>query len=79
MPLSIQEAKAKHAEGLLEMPGVVSVGVGLDPEGRPAILVGLDGPCPETCAALPDSLEGYPLRTRVTGPAEALGRSLPRE
>ena len=69
---SIQEAKTKHAERLLELPGVVSVGIGLDPGGRPAILVGLDGPRPETCASLPDSLEGYPLCTQVTGPVEAL-------
>lgn len=72
MPSSIQEAKTKHAEHLLELPGVVSVGIGLDPEGRPAILVGLDGPRPETCAALPGSLDGYPLCTQVTGTVGAL-------
>jgi len=74
VPSSIQEAKTKHAEQLLELPGVVSVGIGLDPEGRPAILVGLDGPCPETCAALPESLDGYPLCTQVMGTVGAVAR-----
>lgn len=72
LPSSIHEAKTKHAEQLLELPGVVSVGIGLDSEGRPAILVGLDGPRLETCAALPASLEGYPLCTRVTGTVGAV-------
>jgi hypothetical protein len=72
VPSSIQEAKTKHAEDLLALPGVVSIGIGLDPEGRHAILVGLDGPRPETCAALPGSLDGYPLCTQVAGTVAAL-------
>ena len=41
---TIQEVKAKHADRLLAMPGVVSVGIGQDPDGQFVIVVGLDGP-----------------------------------
>ena len=76
VPSSIQEVKRKHTENLLELPGVVSVGIGLDSEGCPAILVGLDRPHPETCAALPRLLDGYPLCIQVAGTVGAM--KLPR-
>ena len=68
MGCTIEEAKARHTSGLLELPGVVSVGLGLDAAGRPVIVVGLDGPRPETCARLPGNLEGHPVRAEVLGP-----------
>ena len=68
---SIQEVKAKHANRLLDEPGVVSVGLGLDAEGKPAIIVGIDSPHPETQAQLPRSLEGYPVITQIIGKVEA--------
>ncbi len=71
IPPSIQEVKAKHASQLLEQPGVVSVGLGRDELGNPAIIVGLEAPRPETEALLPHSLEGYPVITRVIGPVKA--------
>jgi hypothetical protein len=64
---SIQEVKAKHASRLMEQPGVISVGVGRDAEGKPAIIIGLDGPRPRTVAALPKSLEGFPVIPQVIG------------
>ena len=63
--------QAKHASQLLEQPGVVSVGLGRDDSGNPAIIVGLEAPRPETEAALPHSLDGYPVITRVVGPVRA--------
>ncbi len=71
MPASIQEVKAKHSDELMAQPGVVSVGIGKDAEGNPAIIVGLDRARPETEAEIPDSLEGYPVVTRVIGPIRA--------
>lgn len=71
MPRTIQETKARHASRLLDLPGVVSVGIGRDAEGRPAIVIGLDAPRPETQALLPRSLDGHPVVTRVTGGLEA--------
>lgn len=67
MTCSIEEAKAKHASELLELPGVVSVGIGLDECGRPAIIVGLDTPRPEIQARLPRTLEGHPVVASVSG------------
>jgi hypothetical protein len=71
MALTIQEAKARHAQRLLALPGVVSVGVGRDAEGREAIVVGLDRARPETQSLVPAQLEGYRVRVEVIGPARA--------
>jgi hypothetical protein len=71
MTPTIQKAKAKHEQHLLAMPGVVSVGIGLDARGSAVIVVGLDGPRPETVKDLPTHLEGYPVETRIIGPLKA--------
>jgi len=71
VPLTIQEAKARHAPRMLALPGVVSVGIGRDGEGREVIVVGLDRARPETQARLPAALEGYRVRVQVIGPVKA--------
>lgn len=71
MSPSIQQVKANHEERLLSMPGVVSVGIGRDPEGNSVIIVGLDGPRPETVQKLPKEVEGYPVRVEIIGPVQA--------
>jgi len=68
---TIQEVKAKHAERLLDMPGVVSVGIGKNPDGQFVIIVGLDGPRPKTVEQLPMVLEDYPVRVEIIGPVKA--------
>jgi len=68
---TIQEVKARHVERLLAMPGVVSVGIGKNPDGQFVIIVGLDGPHPKTIEQLPKVLEGYPVRVEITGPVKA--------
>jgi hypothetical protein len=68
---TIQEVKAKHAERLMAMPGVVSVGIGKNPDGQFVIIVGLDGPRPKTVEQIPKVLEGYPVRAEITGPVKA--------
>jgi hypothetical protein len=67
MPLTIEQVKAAHERELLARPGVVSVGIGRDDQGRPAIVVGLDKPHAQTQAALPRVLEGYAVRTEIVG------------
>jgi len=67
---TIQEVNAKHAERLLAMPGVVSVGIGKNPDGQFVIVVGLDSPRPETVDQIPKVLEGYPVRVEITGPVK---------
>lgn len=48
-------------------PGVVSVGIGRDDEGREVIIVGLDQARAQAVESLPASLEGYTVRTQVVG------------
>lgn len=68
---SIQKVKAENEQALMDMPCVVSVGIGLAKDGQPAIIVGLDSPCPETTQNLPAEINGYPVETHVTGKARA--------
>ena len=71
MPETIQEAKARHEERLMALPGVVSVGIGLDAHGKPAIIVGLVNAKAKTSIELPRTVEGYPVVTQIVGPARA--------
>lgn len=68
---SIQAVKKRHETRLLQLPGVVAVGIGLDRNGQPAIIVGLDGPNHETEAVIPTRLEGYRVVVRVVGAIKA--------
>lgn len=71
MSTSIQDAKGKHEQELMAMPGVVSVGIGRGPDGEQAIIVGLEEALPDTQENLPKRLEGYPVYTRIIGPIKA--------
>lgn len=71
MPLTIEQVKAAHERELLAQPGVVSVGIGRDDQGRSEIVVGLDKPHAQTQAALPRVLEGYVVRTEIVGTIRA--------
>lgn len=68
---TIQEVKAGHADRLLALPGVVSVGIGREADGHEVIVIGLDRPRPETQAHLPTQLEGYPVRVEIIGTVRA--------
>ena len=67
MAPAIQEVKKKHESHILRLPGVVSVGIGMDENGHHVIIIGLDGPRPDTVARLPGDLEGYPVIIRIVG------------
>ena len=71
MPATIKEVKTLHEDRMLRLPGVVSVGIGQDENGNPAIIVGLERPHPETESQLPDRLEGYPVTIRIVGRIKA--------
>lgn len=71
MSSSIQEVKKQHEALFLDMPGVVSVGIGLDPNGNQAIIVGLDGSHPETKTKIPAMLEDFPVVIQIVGPIKA--------
>lgn len=71
MSSSIQDVKKQHEAQFLDIPGVVSVGIGLDPEGNQAIIVGLDGSNPEAEAKIPAIIEGYPVVIQKVGSIKA--------
>ena len=71
MSPSIKEVKTRYEHQFLQMAGVVSVGIGLNKDGREAIIIGLEGPNPETEARLPSELEGYPVIVQVIGRVKA--------
>ena len=71
MSPSIQEVKKQHEACFLDLPNVVSVGIGLDPNGNQAIIVGLDRPNSETEAKIPPTLEGYPVVVQIVGGIKA--------
>ncbi|GIW41565.1 MAG: hypothetical protein KatS3mg076_2142 [Candidatus Binatia bacterium] len=67
-PFGIAAAvKARHEQELLDLPGVVGAGLGLDRSGRPTIEVYLARATSPARAALPRSLEGIPVRAVETG------------
>jgi len=72
MSPSIEEIKKKYTQRLLALPGVLSVGIGKDPDGIPVIIVGLERPQPETQKKLPKTLEGYPVLVEIIGTVKAL-------
>jgi hypothetical protein len=67
MTPSIQEVKAKHEQRLMDIEGVVSVGLGKDKNGNLAIIVGVDRPVAELTNPLPQTLDGYPVIVQVVG------------
>ena len=71
MSPTIQEVKAKYTDRLLAMPGVVSVGIGRNPDNTWVIIVGLDRSRPDTVKQLPKELDGYPVRAEIIGPVKA--------
>jgi len=64
--ISIYEAKEKHQARLMALPGVISIGIGLD-EGETVVIVGLDGEHPETEKILSAKLEGYKIVSKQVG------------
>ena len=71
MSNSIKDVKTRHEERLLQFPCVVTVGIGQDENGNPAIIVGLERPDPETESQLPAWLEVYPVVVRIVGRIKA--------
>ncbi len=68
---SIEEVKARHTDRLMALPGVVSVGIGLDSDNQPVIVVGFDEQSIAESAVIPAELEGYRVISRVIGPVSA--------
>ena len=60
------QVKERHEEELLNLPGVVGVGIGLS-EGDVVIKVFLEEMTPELERVLPNTLEGFTVVPEVTG------------
>lgn len=71
MSPSIQDVKKQYEAHFLKMPGVVSVGIGLNSEGNQAIVVGLEEPHPDTESSIPATLEGFPVVVQTIGSIRA--------
>lgn len=72
MSETILEVKKKHESFLLSLTGVVSVGIGQDPDGKPVIIAGLDKPRPKTEKKVPQKLDDFPVRVEIVGRIKAL-------
>jgi len=68
---TIQEVKTRYQGQLMELPGVISVGIGKNDQGKPAIIIGLDGKEHESAKQIPETLDGYPVVTQDIGPVRA--------
>ncbi len=71
MAPTIQDVKARHEAELLQLPGVVSVGIGRDTDGVLVLVVGLDRDRPETQAVVPQQLDGHRVKVQVVGQIRA--------
>jgi hypothetical protein len=68
---SVKVIKAQHESRLMEMPGVVSVGVGQDEEGNQVIVIGIESEAHLDELTLPEELEGFPVKYQVIGTIRA--------
>jgi len=67
----IYNVKRRNEAQLMSLPGVVSVGIGQDQNGKPAIVVGLAAATPATERRVPDRLGGFPVITQTVGKMKA--------
>ena len=67
---TIEQTLAQHSASLMAVPGVVGTAVGRC-DGTPCIRVFLARDDPDARARIPGRLDGYPVRTEVTGPIRA--------
>ncbi len=71
MQTSIDEVKAKHESRLMRISGVVSVGIGQDAERKAVIVIGVESDDIRIKSALPEELDGYPVKIQVMGKIRA--------
>jgi hypothetical protein len=65
-----ERVRARHSSSLMSKPGIVGVGITLDEQRRPAIVVYLVNA--RAGRQVPQELDGVPVITHVTGPLAAL-------
>ncbi len=73
-PLALRiakEVKARHVDALLDIPGVVGAGIGVDNAGEPVIHVFTRSATRDADHPIPTELEGVSVQVIVTGPIRA--------
>lgn len=68
---SVQEVKRRHEAFLMQLRGVVGVGIGKK-DGRDCIRIYVAEDSPKVLAALPHALEEVPVEVVLSGPFKAL-------
>jgi len=68
---TISEVKSTYETKLLNLPDVVSVGIGQDAKGNQVITVGLACDNTKTRALVPEKLEGYHVIVKIPGTIRA--------
>lgn len=63
---TIEAVQAHYEEKLMNIPGVVGIGIGLCNE-QPCLKVMVEQQTPELEAKIPNKLEGFPVEIEVTG------------
>ncbi|MEZ4700226.1 MAG: hypothetical protein R2834_07855 [Rhodothermales bacterium] len=69
--MSIQDAKRKHQDALMAIPGVVTLGIGLTTDHVPAIMVGVTDLSAPAVKQVPKKLEGHPVFIFEAGRVQA--------
>ncbi len=64
----VREIKRKHSGRLLQQPGVCGVGVEKGDDGNFVLAIHLDANLPKAGSAIPDSIEGCPVKRLFSGP-----------
>jgi hypothetical protein len=64
----LRDVKRRHAEHLLNQPGVCGVSVEKDENGKETLAIHLDTDDPAVRKALPTQIEGYPVKFVHSGP-----------
>lgn len=66
----IDKVKERHSERLMNMPGVVGVGVERDESGQFVLALHVETDDPHVLGGLPRQVEGYPVKIIGSGPYE---------
>lgn len=68
---SIQQVKAEHEAQLMQLPGVISVGLGKNNAGELIIIVGVEKDDVAITSNIPEELAGYPVTVQTIGDIRA--------
>lgn len=66
----MNEVKDRHSMHLMDMRGVVGVGVEQDEDGRFVLALHVDTADPDVLGRLPRQVEGHPVKIIESGPYE---------